>query len=419
MQLLEHFLQSGRVSTDTRTVQPGDIFFALKGDNFDGNKYAAQALKAGASIAVVDDPNVATSAQYHLVADVLTALQDLARAYRNQHAATFISLTGSNGKTTTKELMREVLATTYKTQATRGNLNNHIGVPLTLLELQADTEMAIVEMGASHQKEIQTLCAIAEPDMGLITNIGQAHLEGFGGIEGVRKGKGELFDFLRSQNRPAFVNTDLDTIPQMTGGLEGIEYSSETLGVTVLPVKDHFAFTWTHDGTQMEVHTQLAGAYNLPNALAAIAVGLHMKVSAQRISEALSNYTPANNRSQLQKSERNMLILDAYNANPSSMHLALENLALQTGERYFVIGDMRELGDAAPEAHQAIVDLAQSLKLNGVLVGAHFGEVTSPYAHFTDSPTLLKHLTAHVLTGKVILVKGSRGIQLETVVAAL
>ena len=417
--MLELFLKSGRVSTDTRTVQSGDLFFALKGDNFDGNQYAAQALEAGASLAIVDDPGVATSEHYHLVPDVLTALQELANAHRTHHKATFIGLTGSNGKTTTKELIREVLATTYVTQATRGNLNNHIGVPLTLLELKADTQVAIIEMGASNQGEIRDLCAIAQPDTGLITNIGEAHLEGFGGIEGVRKGKGELFDFLRGSNRPAFVNTDLPDLEGMAYGLELMRYNEQTLGIKRLANTTHLAFSWHYAGTTHEVHTLLTGDYNLPNAMAAIAIGLHMKVSAEDISKALTQYVPTNNRSQLQETAQNTLILDLYNANPSSMRLALQNLSKQEGDLFFIIGDMRELGEASPAAHSEIVALAQQLGLNGMLVGEHFGAVPSDFAHFPDSPTLLAHLEQSPIQGKMILMKGSRGIQLETAVAAL
>ncbi|MGB0137369.1 MAG: UDP-N-acetylmuramoyl-tripeptide--D-alanyl-D-alanine ligase [Flavobacteriales bacterium] len=423
MDLLAAFLKHRRVSTDTRTVQPGDLFFALKGERFDGNQYASQALDAGAAWAIVDDATVAVDDRFVLVDDVLTALQDLARAYRRQHSATFIGLTGSNGKTTTKELMRDVLASTYHTQATRGNLNNHIGVPLTLLEIAPEVEYAIIEMGANHQREIAQLSAIAEPDCGLITNIGEAHLEGFGGMKGVRIGKGELFDFLAAHDRPGFVNVDLPPLADMAKekGMRTIAYSlhAGNLNLNVQSHPTQLKFTWHHDGTVHEVLTQLTGAYNRFNAAAAIAVGLHFKVTPEAISQALRDYVPDNNRSQLAKSDRNTLILDAYNANPSSMTLALDNLAGLDGKVFFIIGGMRELGDTSNLAHQRICDHAKRLGLDGWLVGHEFEAAQTNYPKFADADAVREALASSSIEGHTVLIKGSRGIRLETVVDLL
>ncbi|MGC6532320.1 MAG: UDP-N-acetylmuramoyl-tripeptide--D-alanyl-D-alanine ligase [Flavobacteriales bacterium] len=423
MDLLAAFLKHRRVSTDTRTVQPGDLFFALKGERFDGNQYAAQALDAGAAWAIVDDASIAVDDRFVMVDDVLTALQDLARAYRRQHSATFIGLTGSNGKTTTKELMRDVLASTYRTQATRGNLNNHIGVPLTLLEIAPDVEYAIIEMGANHQREIAELATIAEPDFGLITNIGEAHLEGFGGIEGVRIGKGELFDFLAAHDRPGFVNVDLPPLSEMgqEKGMRTIAYSLHA-GNLNLKVQSHptqLKFTWQHAGAGHEVLTQLTGAYNRFNAAAAISVGLHFKVTPEAISQALRGYVPDNNRSQIAQSQHNTLILDAYNANPSSMVLALDNLAGLDGEVFFIIGGMRELGKSADQAHQRICDHAERLGLDGWLVGTEFNACTTDYRTFEDASAVREALSISPIQGTTVLIKGSRGIRLETVVDLL
>lgn len=419
--LLAQFQKSHQVCTDTRTVQPGDLFFALKGDRFDGNQFAQQALDAGASLAVVDDPSVATDDRFVLVENVLQALQQLATAYRRTLPAVVIALTGSNGKTTTKELMHAVLAQQYITQSTPGNFNNHIGVPLTLLSLKPETEMAIIEMGANHQREIALLASIAEPDYGLITNIGDAHLEGFGGREGVRKGKGELFDYLRENAGTALVNTDLEHLEELAEGIEVIQYSmAETdLNLRANPDELSLHFKWDSPSGTQHVTSAMTGAYNLPNFAAAIAVGLNFDISAQLITEALSAYRPTNQRSEIVITDQNRIILDAYNANPSSMDAALRNLASMKDNTFFIIGDMLELGEETRSAHQRAIDLAVELGLDGWVVGETFAETPGPFPHFPDAESVRHKLESAPLSGKLILVKGSRGIRLEEVVDRL
>lgn len=381
------FRQSTGVSIDSRTVEPGQLFFALKGENFDGNKYALQALEKGASAAVVSDPLPGCI----VVPDTLKALQRLANDHRRSFDARVFAITGTNGKTTTKELMAAVLARKFRVQATQGNLNNHIGVPLTLLSVKPDTEFAIVEMGASAVGEIAALCAIAEPDYGLITNVGRAHLEGFGDEEGVKRGKGELYDYLCTHEGLAFIRRDDRDLMEMAGRrrhIRVIGYDSDT-----------------------DAPTQLQGAYNRHNVAAALSVGEYFGVDRKAALAAVAGYTPVNHRSELQKTERgNTLTVDCYNANPSSMRAAIETFS---GE-VLILGDMLELGTAAEAEHAAVLALIPDKK-RVLTVGSLFagGE------HYPSVEALISHLTREPLTDSSILLKGSRGIALEKLIPFL
>ncbi|MCW3119036.1 MAG: UDP-N-acetylmuramoylalanyl-D-glutamate--2,6-diaminopimelate ligase, partial [Chitinophagaceae bacterium] len=334
--LYEIYKQYPSVQTDTRKLKKGDLFFALKGDNFNGNGFAAKALEAGAAYAVIDEKEFEIPGRTILTDNVLTSLQQLAKYHREQfndlpggRQVPFIAITGSNGKTTTKELIHAVLSSTFKTYTTEGNLNNHIGIPLTILKIKSDAEFAVIEMGANHQKEIENYCKYALPTHGLITNIGKAHLEGFGGPEGVKKGKGELFDFLRIHNGTAFVMWDYDDLQELSKDIPVVikygTHDAETTGTLVK--SEPFSEVKIAGFKEGNIKTNLVGDYNLPNLLAAVAVGKFFRVTEENIKYALENYTPSNSRSQLIEKETNKIILDAYNANPSSMKLAIENFA--------------------------------------------------------------------------------------------
>jgi UDP-N-acetylmuramoyl-tripeptide--D-alanyl-D-alanine ligase len=418
--IFEQFLNVRSVTTDTRKINPGDIFFALKGGNFNGNTFAAKALEMGASMVVIDELQQPHDERMVLVEDALTALQQVAKMYRESLKIPFLAITGSNGKTTTKELIRDVLAKRYKVSATIGNLNNHIGVPLTLLLIPPDCELAIVEMGANHQGEIRSYCEYALPTHALITNMGKAHLEGFGGEEGVVKGKKELFDFVHASDGVIFVNTDLEKLKRSAEGMNITSYSSNALEcVSESPM---LVYAHVHEGVRTVYSTQLAGAYNLYNIASAIAVGEHFGVSNEKIHAAICAYTPDNNRSQIKRTERNTLIMDAYNANPTSLEFALEALSKQSAEKkYFVIGDMLELGDMGPAEHRHIVEVAQRLGLKGILVGPIFKSVwkDGDYDVFENNLAAKAFLEAQSMSNHVILIKGSRGIKLEEVVSAL
>ncbi|MFN5294809.1 MAG: UDP-N-acetylmuramoyl-tripeptide--D-alanyl-D-alanine ligase [Flavobacteriales bacterium] len=418
--IFEQFLQVRSVTTDTRKINQGDIFFALKGGNFNGNTFAAKALEMGASMVVIDEPQTPHDERMVLVDDVLTALQQIATMYRESLRIPFLAITGSNGKTTTKELIRDVLAQRYRVSATIGNLNNHIGVPLTLLAIPANCELAIVEMGANHQGEIRSYCEYALPTHALITNMGKAHLEGFGGEEGVVKGKKELYDFTHAAGGVIFVNTDLEKLKRSSEGMSITAYSSGALEC----VSESPALVYAHvrEGVRTVYSTQLAGAYNLYNIASAIAVGEHFGVSNEKIHAAICAYTPENNRSQIKRTERNTLIMDAYNANPTSLEFALEALSKQSADKkYFVIGDMLELGDMGPAEHRHIVEVAKRLGLNGILVGPIFGSIwkEGDYPIFENNVAAKTYLETQAIRDHVVLIKGSRGIKLEEVVSAL
>lgn len=418
-ELYQLFLAHPSVQTDTRKLQPGDIFFALKGPSFNGNAFAQQAVDSGAAYAVIDEKEYEIPDKTILVDDVLTALQDLAKHHRLQFTSIpFLAITGSNGKTTTKELIHAVLSTTFKTYTTEGNLNNHIGVPLTLLKVRADAEMVIIEMGANHQKEIVGYCTYALPTHGLITNCGKAHLEGFGGVEGVRKGKGELFDHLRAHGGTAFIMEDYDYLHSMSQGIKEVfHYGTKQGDLTGEIVKSEpFAEVMITKGSNTGlIQTQLVGDYNLPNILAAVAVGKYFQVADDKIKQAIENYAPSNSRSQLVKKGSNSIILDAYNANPSSMKLAIENFARSySGKKILLLGAMAELGDESLQEHQAIIDLISKYTWEKVvLVGGDFVKLSHPYLQFATAKEVGAWLKAHPVEEAHLLVKGSRSMRME------
>ncbi|MDQ3111142.1 MAG: UDP-N-acetylmuramoyl-tripeptide--D-alanyl-D-alanine ligase [Bacteroidota bacterium] len=426
-QLYSVFQQHPKICTDTRNIIHGSIFFALKGGNFNGNLFAKDALAKGAAYAVVDEKEYADGEAFVHVEDVLLTLQDLARYHRQQLGKAGLrvfGLTGSNGKTTTKELLARMLAKKFKTLFTEGNLNNHIGVPLTLLQLDASHQMAVIEMGANHQKEIELLSSIAEPDFGLITNVGLAHLEGFGGPEGVLIGKTELFIDLAKRNGFAFVLNDDVRIVERASALKQLTYgtneSAEVNGKLI--AADPFVrFEWAAPGIALhEVKTQMAGAYNLPNLLAACAAGFHFGIDAKEIDDAISSYAPSNARSQLEVRGSNSLILDCYNANPSSMAAAIDNMAkMPAKKKILVLGDMFELGDAAAKEHQHVVNLIGEKIPDAtvVLVGKLFEQTKYRYnaVKFPDANAAAEWVKKNVPENALILIKGSRGMKMEVV----
>ncbi|KAA0991225.1 UDP-N-acetylmuramoyl-tripeptide--D-alanyl-D-alanine ligase [Dyadobacter aurulentus] len=421
--LYQYFKKGARISTDTRQVSEGFIFFALKGDKFDGNQYAAEALAKGAAYAVVSDENVVADQRFLLVEDTLSALQDLARFHRKTVEFPVIALTGSNGKTTTKELIAKVLSMKYNTYATSGNLNNHIGVPLTLLSVDpAKHEMAVVEMGANHQEEIALLCSIALPTHGLITNIGKAHLEGFGGQEGVKKGKGELFDFLSKKKGTVFVNSQNDVIMEMVSKRrafgEIVFYNSENSAVNPTLLSDNPVVSFQSGGKTVTTH--LPGSYNFDNICAALAVGKQFGVEDADALEAIATYQPTNNRSQIVKKGSNTVIMDAYNANPSSMSAAIANFGkLDAPRKMLILGDMFELGEAAPEEHLALGKQIAEQQFDIVILAGALMQHALPALpkayYFPDKFSLHNWVMDNPQENTYILIKGSRGMSLETV----
>jgi UDP-N-acetylmuramoyl-tripeptide--D-alanyl-D-alanine ligase len=425
--LYERFLLSTGVTTDSRKVPEGSMFFALKGENFNGNAYAAEALAIGASYAVVDDPAVASDPRFLLVPDTLVALQDLARHHRRQFDIPVIGITGSNGKTTTKELVRDVLATTFRTYATVGNLNNHIGVPLTLLSMPRDTEMAVIEMGANHQGEIAQLAAIAEPTHGLITNIGKAHLEGFGGVEGIKKGKSELYLFLAQHEGTVFMNADQPFLSDLADG-RGVRHRirygrSGGKGLETelrLVAADPFLkVEWPLGDRVWLLSTQLYGEYNFDNVSTAAAVGQHFGVPPERVKQALEAYLPENNRSQLKPWRGATLIMDAYNANPTSMAHALDSFDKRSEENKAVLlGHMLELGADSHQEHQTLADRTAGMRLRWrVFVGTEFSKVRLPEGaqYFPDATAAKEWIDRQNVTDYCVLAKGSRGNRLEII----
>ncbi|HEU4471709.1 MAG TPA: UDP-N-acetylmuramoyl-tripeptide--D-alanyl-D-alanine ligase [Flavisolibacter sp.] len=411
------YLQHSSVQTDTRKLKQGDLFFALKGPSFNGNSFAAKAIEAGAAYAVIDDPAYAIEGRTILVDDVLTALQQLANHHRRQFDIPFLAITGSNGKTTTKELIHAVLSSSYTTYTTEGNFNNHIGIPLTILKIRKDAQMAVIEMGANHQREIASYCTIAEPTHGLITNCGKAHLEGFGGVEGVRKGKGELYDHLRQAGGTAFVMWDYDYLRDMSKGIpEIITYGESNSSIEGRPVATgQYLSVVFSKGLDTQINTSLVGDYNLPNVLAAAAVGLYFKVPARKIQDAIEGYEPTNSRSQLMKKGTNAIVLDAYNANPSSMKAAIINFAKMEGsDKILALGAMAELGEESLQEHQAIVDeIGKHQWKSVILVGGDFAKVNHPYKQFSSSAEAGPWLKEEQPQNAMLLIKGSRSMQME------
>ncbi len=421
-EIYSRFLEYPSISTDSRNILPNSLFFALKGPNFNGNRYAAEALDKGAAFAVVDEAQYAVNDRTLIVPDVLKCLQDLATHHRRQSKATLIALTGSNGKTTTKELISRVLERTYKTQATVGNLNNHIGVALTLLQIRKDTEMMVVEMGANHQKEIAFLCALAEPDFGYITNYGKAHLEGFGGVEGVIRGKSEMYDYLIGEGKTIFLNAD-DPIQRkkLESYVNKVGFSTSDSGYLHIENQGADPFV-TLRAEDTVIETSLSGAYNFSNCAIAVLIGKYFNVPLHEIRKAIESYVPENNRSQLLRKGSLDILLDAYNANPSSMSAALEHLeALEAPKKFAVLGDMFELGADSTSEHQQIAEQAKALDLDTlILVGNAFSETSVDAHRFKTFEALVEFLKSNPISGPgTILIKASRGMALERLVEHL
>lgn len=412
------YLQSKSVSTDTRKIKPGDLFFALKGPNFNANTFAEKALEEGAAYAVIDDENYKKDERYIVVKDVLQTLQDLARHHRRQLNIPVFGITGSNGKTTTKELVREVLSTTYRTYATQGNLNNHIGVPLTLLSLTEDIEVAIIEMGANKIGDIQELAGIAEPTHGLITNIGLAHTEGFGGLDGVIRGKSELYLYLINHKGTVFINSQNELLHNMGKRFDRPYYYPQKGDYYHCRFVSAAPFVQLDTEEGETVNTQLIGAYNFENIAAALCIGKYFKVPAGKANQAVSNYIPSNNRSQIVRKGTNTVIMDAYNANPNSMEAAVNNLKAMAGKRKaLILGDMYELGSQSEAAHVRLGEVVAEGDFEKVIFcGKHIQAAlaTNPQAlYFEDKDALITYLSAHPFQDTIILVKASRGIGLE------
>lgn len=413
------FLKSTGISTDSRKIKESQIFFALKGEHFNGNKYAEKALEEGAKLVVIDDKEYKTDKTV-LVDDVLGCLQELARYHRRYLDLTIIAITGSNGKTTTKNLIKEVLSQKFKLKATEGNLNNHIGVPLTLLSFNTNHEIGIVEMGANHQGEIRDLCKIAEPNYGYITNFGKSHLEGFGGIKGVIKGKTELYDYLIKHNRKIFINADDPIQVEKTKDAKVYSIGKELLSdcqVKLLDAKPTVSVCFNNQ----KIESQLLGAYNFKNISAAVGFGIYFSVDIESIKKAIKNYTPQNMRSQIIKKDKFQILLDAYNANPTSMKAAINALKdITTPKHSVILGDMFEIGDTKEIEHQNIIDYLQSKNLQHIiLVGETFYQLSHQLkniAAYQTTEEVKKKLSQFDFKEHTILIKGSRGMHLETLI---
>lgn len=424
-ELYKIYKQYPEVSTDTRNSPKDSIFFALKGANFNGNEYAEKAIDSGCSYAIVDESKYATRPNIILVEDCLDTLQKLANHHRKQLKTPVIGITGTNGKTTTKELITSVLSQEYNVLATQGNFNNHIGVPLTLLRIKKEHEIAIIEMGASHVGEIKVLSEMAMPNYGVITNIGHAHIEGFGSYENVIKAKGELYEYIRStRDGKIFIDYDNSLLREMSEGITSIYYGLEEdlfISGKVLSIRPFLEFEWKFGNRRNKVKTNLIGEYNLSNALAAITIGKYLGVKASLICKAIEEYQPTNNRSQLKETDRNMLIIDAYNANPTSMHAALENFDhMDVNHKVLILGDMKELGPETDLEHQKVADYVSHHNFDRVIfVGDNFSRITTDYPRFKDLDSLKYYLKENPIEGSYILLKGSRGVQLERCIDVL
>lgn len=421
-QLYQVFLKYPEIITDSRKAASGTLFFSLKGENFDGNEFAASALQQGCNYAVIDNEKYYGGERFILVKDCLVTLQLLAKFHRERLTIPFIAITGSNGKTTTKELIKTVLSKKYKVLATTGNLNNHIGVPLTILSITSDIEMAVIEMGANHTGEITTLCDIAQPDYGLITNIGKAHLGEFGSFENVVKTKTELYQFIRNKKMKVFVNAENELLLLHSSDIEKITYGISDKAYCSCQFADANPFLKLKYENEI-ISSQLIGKYNFENITAAICIGKYFGVDVKQIKDAIESYVPSNNRSQVVKTKTNTLILDAYNANPTSMEAAIRNFSgAQFPNKMLILGDMRELGKFSKEEHKKIIELVQKKKfVKVILVGSEFCEVEKmpAYEFFKNSDEAAAWLKKNPIHNASILIKGSRGIKLEKVVEYL
>ncbi len=416
--LYDLFIHNPQITTDSRNCPKGSIFFALKGNKFDGNQYAGKALASGCVYAVIDNPDYYIGERTILVDNVLKTLQQLAHHHRKVLGLPIIGITGTNGKTTTKELLAAVLSTKFNLLYTEGNFNNHIGVPLTLLRLTHDHEMAVIEMGASHPGDIKELVDIVHPNYGIITNVGRAHLEGFGSFEGVIRTKGELYDYIRRSKGKIFIKKENEYLQSIAKGIEQITYGNGDDAFAsgqVVSCDPFLVFNWKQQGKLHTVETHMIGSYNLDNVLAAVAVGRFFKIPAERISRAIAAYEPTNNRSQFKKTENNELIIDAYNANPSSMKVALDNfITMPVQPKAIILGDMRELGPTSDELHAEVVEQIKKGQFDKVfLCGEHFSKVGKEFSPFATTEAMVEELRKQPLKGYHILIKGSHSMGLE------
>ena len=415
--LYDLFIHNPQITTDSRNCPKGSIFFALKGDKFDGNQYAGKALASGCVYAVIDNPEYYIGERTILVDNVLKTLQQLAHHHRKVLGLPIIGITGTNGKTTTKELLAAVLSTKFNLLYTEGNFNNHIGVPLTLLRLTHDHEMAVIEMGASHPGDIKELVDIVHPNYGIITNVGRAHLEGFGSFEGVIRTKGELYDYIRRSKGKIFIKKENEYLQSIAKGIEQITYGNGDDAFAsgqVVSCDPFLVFNWKQQGKLHTVETHMIGSYNLDNVLAAVAVGRFFKIPAERISRAIAAYEPTNNRSQFKKTDNNELIIDAYNANPSSMKVALDNfITMPVQPKAIILGDMRELGPTSDELHAEVVEQIKKGQFDKVfLCGEHFSKVGKECSPFATTEAMVEELRKQPLKGYHILIKGSHSMGL-------
>ena len=416
--LYDLFIHNPQITTDSRNCPKGSIFFALKGDKFDGNQYAGKALASGCVYAVIDNPDYYIGERTILVDNVLKTLQQLAHHHRKVLGLPIIGITGTNGKTTTKELLAAVLSTKFNLLYTEGNFNNHIGVPLTLLRLTHDHEMAVIEMGASHPGDIKELVDIVHPNYGIITNVGRAHLEGFGSFEGVIRTKGELYDYIRRSKGKIFIKKENEYLQSIAKGIEQITYGNGDDAFAsgqVVSCDPFLVFNWKQQGKLHTVETHIIGSYNLDNVLAAVAVGRFFKIPAERISRAIAAYEPTNNRSQFKKTDNNELIIDAYHANPSSMKVALDNfITMPVQPKAIILGDMRELGPTSDELHAEVVAQIKKGQFDKVfLCGEHFSKVGKEFSPFATTEAMVEELRKQPLKGYHILIKGSHSMGLE------
>jgi UDP-N-acetylmuramoyl-tripeptide--D-alanyl-D-alanine ligase len=412
--LYEIFKTHSNISTDHRKVVQNCLFFALKGANFNGNKFSKDALKNGASFAIIDEKEYKTSEQFILVENVIETLQKLANHHRKQFNIPFIGITGTNGKTTTKEFINSVLSKKYKTTYTQGNLNNHIGVPLTILSIKKNCEIAIIEMGANHIGEINFSCNIAEPNYGIITNIGKAHIEGFGSIEGIKKTKNELYQFIQSKNGNLFVNNEDETLLELSKNIKKQTYGNAKANCfgKLISSTPSVKLNWNNK----LITSNLYGAYNYQNILAAICIGKYFNVASDDIKKAIEEYYPTNNRSQIIENNTNTIFLDAYNANPTSMNAAIDTfIENDSSNKLMILGDMLELGDTSIEEHQAIVNRIEKLKINTLFIGKEFNSINDKYnfTYLENVDKVIEWLKHSSLINHQILIKGSRGIRLE------
>lgn len=423
-ELYSYFLESNGVATDTRQEIKDKIYFALSGDNFDGNQFAENALKKGALLCVIDNPDFKRGDKCFLVDDVLKTLQELARHHRVESDVTVLAITGSNGKTTTKELVSSVLRSSMPIVSTKGNLNNHIGVPLTLLQITENTEIAVVEMGANHMGEIGFLCEIAQPDVGIITNIGKAHLEGFGSFAGVIAAKSELYSYIDKANGELIVNIDDDLLTELSGDISKVTYGTNdaTIEGEIVVTHPFLQVKWGNNQDIFHCHSKLYGNYNFYNILAAISVGVFFDVDKSIVNEAIENYIPENNRSQQLRTKKNRIILDAYNANPFSLNAAIQSFSQSNFKcPWLLIGDMFELGEYSQIEHQVVVDQMTSLGFsNVILVGDEFLLTKNhTYLSFSSTKEALLYIKNNRIENADILIKGSRGMRMEDLLEVL